>query len=155
MEIFEVSGQPIPKVPLLHQSNGYNKRKLRVCRAQKCIVLVGVETVVQVQSSKFKVHLSESPHMGIQNTTAKREQHAHSDEIVQQYNIMSTQVVSGAVTSGGTKIPESSSKLRHGHLRHDSIHTMRHHNGTETKFHWPLFLISSHIGRGLPHKQKH
>ena len=90
--------------------------------------------------------------MGIQNTTATREQHAHSDEMVQQYNIMSTQVVSGAVTSGGMEIPESSSKLRHGHLRHNSIHTLRHHPGTETKFHWPLFLISSHIGRGLPHK---
>ena len=65
---------------------------------------------------------------------------------------MSTQVVSGAVTSGGTEIPESSSKLRHGHLRHnsirhDSIHTLHHHPGTESKFHWPLFLISAHIGR--------
>ena len=67
--------------------------------------------------SKFKVHLSDLPHVGIQNTTAKREQHAH--EIVQQYNIMSTQVVSRAVTSGGMEIPESSCKLRHGHLRHN------------------------------------
>ena len=58
--------------------------------------------------------------MGIQNATAKREQHAQSDEIVQQYNIMSTQVVSGAVTSGGPEIPESSSKLRHGHLSLDT-----------------------------------
>ena len=33
-------------------------------------------------SSKFKVHLSDSPYVGIQNTTEKREQHAHSDEIV-------------------------------------------------------------------------
>ena len=31
---------------------------------------------------KLKVHLSDSPHVGIQNTTAKRQQHAHSDEIV-------------------------------------------------------------------------
>ena len=69
--------------------------------------------------------------------------------------VMSGAVMSGAVMSGGTEIPESSSKLRHGHLRHDSIHTLRHHPGTESKFHWPLFLISSHIGRGLPHKQKH
>ena len=66
---------------------------------------------------KFKVHLSDSPHVGIRNTTAKREQRAYSAEIVQQYNIMSTQVVSGAVTSGGTEIPESSSKLRHIGLR--------------------------------------
>ena len=40
-----------------------------------------------------------------------------------EMNIMSTQL-SRAVTSGGTEIPESSSKLRHGHLRHDSIHTI-------------------------------
>ena len=33
-------------VPRLHQSNGYVKRKLRVWRAQKCIALVGAETVV-------------------------------------------------------------------------------------------------------------
>ena len=62
-----------------------------------------------IKVHKFKVHLSDSPHVGIRTTTAKREQHAHSAEIVQQYNIMSTQVVSGAVTSGGTEIPESSS----------------------------------------------
>ena len=96
---------------------------------------------------KFKVHLSDLPHVSIQNTTAKREQHAHSDEIVQQNNIMSTQVVSGAVTSGGTEIPESSSKL--SCLRHDSIHTLLHQPGTETET-----KFSSHIGRGLPHKQK-
>ena len=54
----------------------------------------------KVQSSKFhqiqvpsiQVHLSDSPNMGIQNTTAKRKQHALSDVIVKQYNIMSTQV---------------------------------------------------------------
>ena len=33
-------------VPRLHQSNGYVKRKLRVWRAQKCIALVGAETVL-------------------------------------------------------------------------------------------------------------
>ena len=86
--------------------------------------------------------------MGIQNTTAKRKQHAHSDVIVKQYNIMSTQVVSGCHVRGETEIPESSSKLRHGHLRLDSIHTLRHHPETKTMFHWPLFLISLHIGRG-------
>ena len=46
MEICETSGIPIPMVSRLHQSNGYIKRKLRVCRAQKCIVLVGAETVL-------------------------------------------------------------------------------------------------------------
>ena len=45
MEICETSGPPIPMVPRLHQSNGYIKRKLRVWRAQKCIFLVGAETV--------------------------------------------------------------------------------------------------------------
>ena len=46
MEICEISGLPIPMVPRLHQSNGYIKRKLRVWRAQKCIALVGAETVL-------------------------------------------------------------------------------------------------------------
>ena len=48
MEICETSGLPIPMVPCLHQSNGYNyvKGKLRVWSAQKCIVLVGEEIVL-------------------------------------------------------------------------------------------------------------
>ena len=46
MEMLEISGLPIPMVPRLHQSNGYIKRKLRVWRAQKCIALVGAETVL-------------------------------------------------------------------------------------------------------------
>ena len=46
MEICEVLGLPIPMVPRLHQSNVYLKRKLRVLRAQKCIALVGAETVL-------------------------------------------------------------------------------------------------------------
>ena len=46
MEIFETSGLPFPMVPLLHQSNGYIKRKLRVWRAQKYIALVGAVTVL-------------------------------------------------------------------------------------------------------------
>ena len=41
---------------------------------------------------QLKLHLSDSPNMGIQNKTANRKQHAHSDVIVKQYNIMSTQV---------------------------------------------------------------
>ena len=44
MEFCEVSDLPRAMVPLLRQSNGYIKRKLRVCRAQKCNALVGAET---------------------------------------------------------------------------------------------------------------
>ena len=33
-------------VPRLHQSNSHIKRKLRVWRAQKCIALIGAETVL-------------------------------------------------------------------------------------------------------------
>ena len=46
MEICEISGLPMPIVPLLHQSNGNIKWKLRVWRAQKCNALVGGETIV-------------------------------------------------------------------------------------------------------------
>ena len=46
MEICENSGLPITMVPRFHQSNGYIKRNLRVWRAQKCIALVGAETVL-------------------------------------------------------------------------------------------------------------
>ena len=53
----------------------------------------------------------------MQNATAKKRATCTLRLVVQQYNIMSTQVVSGAVTSGGTEIPESSSKLRHIGLR--------------------------------------
>ena len=46
MEICENSALPIPMVPRLHQSNGYIKRKLRAWRVQKCIALVGADTVL-------------------------------------------------------------------------------------------------------------
>ena len=46
MEICEISGLPIHMVPRLHQNNGYFKRKLWEWRAQKCIALVGAETVL-------------------------------------------------------------------------------------------------------------
>ena len=46
MEICENSGLPISMVPCLHQKIAYIKRKLRVWKAQKCIVLVGAETVL-------------------------------------------------------------------------------------------------------------
>ena len=46
MEICETSSLPIPMLPRLHQSNGYIKRKLRARRVQKCIGLVGADTVL-------------------------------------------------------------------------------------------------------------
>ena len=46
IEIGETSALPIPMVPRLHQSNGSMKRKLRACRVQKCIALVGADTVL-------------------------------------------------------------------------------------------------------------
>ena len=46
MEICETSALPIPSIPHLHRSNGYIKRKLRAWRVQKCIALVGADTVL-------------------------------------------------------------------------------------------------------------
>ena len=46
MEICETSALPIPMVSHLHQSNGYIIRKLREWRVQKCIALVGADTVL-------------------------------------------------------------------------------------------------------------
>ena len=46
MEICETSALAISMVPRLHQSNGYIKRTLRVWRVQKCIALVGANTVL-------------------------------------------------------------------------------------------------------------
>ena len=46
MDICETWGLPIPMVPRLHLSNGYIKRKLRIWRGQKCISLLGAETVL-------------------------------------------------------------------------------------------------------------
>ena len=46
MEICENSALPIPMVPRLYQSNLYIKRKLRAWRVQKCIALVGADTVL-------------------------------------------------------------------------------------------------------------
>ena len=45
-EICEILGLPIHMVPRLHQSNGYIKMKLRAWRVQKCIALVGADTVL-------------------------------------------------------------------------------------------------------------
>ena len=52
MEICGTSGLPIPMVERLRQSNGYMKRKLRAWRVQKCIVLVGADTVLTSSWSK-------------------------------------------------------------------------------------------------------
>ena len=46
MEICETLGLPIPMAPRFHQSNGFIKRKLRSWRVQKCIDLVGEDTVL-------------------------------------------------------------------------------------------------------------
>ena len=46
MEICESSALPIPMLPRLHQSNGYINRKLRAWRVQKCIPLVGADTLL-------------------------------------------------------------------------------------------------------------
>ena len=56
MEICGNSGLPILMVLRLHQSNGYMKRKLQAWRVQKCIALVGSDTVVSsegLQSTPF------------------------------------------------------------------------------------------------------
>ena len=45
-EICETSSLPIPMVPHLHQCNGYIKRKLQAWRVQRCIPLVGADTVL-------------------------------------------------------------------------------------------------------------
>ena len=46
MEICGTSGLPIIMVPCLHQGNGFMKRKLPARRVQKCITLVGADTVL-------------------------------------------------------------------------------------------------------------
>ena len=44
--MLKTSGLLIKMVPRLHQSNGYIKRKLRECRAQKSNGAVGAESVL-------------------------------------------------------------------------------------------------------------
>ena len=44
--VCETSGLPNPIVPPLYQWNGYIKRKLPAWRVQKCIALVGADTVL-------------------------------------------------------------------------------------------------------------
>ena len=45
-QICGISGLPIPMVPRLHKSNGNIKKKLRECRVQKRITLVGADIVL-------------------------------------------------------------------------------------------------------------
>ena len=64
MEICDISALPIPMVPRLHHSNGYIKRKLRAWRVQKCIVVVGADTVLITawpQSTSFHVGQYRAP----------------------------------------------------------------------------------------------
>ena len=42
------SSLPIPMVTRLHKCNGYIKKKLRAWRVQKCIALVGADTVLTI-----------------------------------------------------------------------------------------------------------
>ena len=46
MEICGNYGLPILMVPRLHESNGFMKRKVQAWRVQKCITLVGADTVL-------------------------------------------------------------------------------------------------------------
>ena len=63
-EICETSGLPNPMVPRFHQCNGYIKRKLQAWTVQKCIALVGADTVLTsagpqttpCHGGQYKVH---------------------------------------------------------------------------------------------------
>ena len=70
MEICETSALPIPTIPRLHQSNGYIKRKLRAWRVQKCIALVGADTVLTTawkQSTPFHGGKYRTPNGNMRN----------------------------------------------------------------------------------------
>ena len=70
MEICETSAFPIPMVRRLHQSNGYIKRKLRAWRVQKCIDLVGADTVLLTawpQSTPFHWGWYRAPNRNMRN----------------------------------------------------------------------------------------
>ena len=70
MEICETSALQVPLVLCLHQSNGYIKRKLRAWRVQKCIVLVGAETVLitaSPRSTSFHGGLYRAPNANMRN----------------------------------------------------------------------------------------
>ena len=72
MEICETSALPIPMVRLLHQNNGYIKRKLRAWRVQKCIAQVGADAVLTTAWKQSTHFMSGSirPRMEICDTSA-------------------------------------------------------------------------------------
>ena len=58
MEICGTSGLPILVIPRLHQIDGIIKRKLNAWRVQKCITIVGADTILisaGPQSTPFHV----------------------------------------------------------------------------------------------------
>ena len=70
MEICGNSGLPILMVPRLDQSNGYMKRKVREWRVQKCITLVGADTVLTSEGPRsIQIHggLDRAQNGNIQN----------------------------------------------------------------------------------------
>ena len=70
MEICEILDLPIPMVPRLHHSNGYIKRKIRAWRVQKCIALVGADTVLITawpQSTPFNGRWYRAPNGNMRN----------------------------------------------------------------------------------------
>ena len=72
IEICETSALSITMVPRLHQSNGYMKRKLRAWRVQKCIALVGADTVLTTvwkQSTQFQGGKYRAQNENIRNST--------------------------------------------------------------------------------------
>ena len=72
MEICGILGLPIPIVPRLHQSNSYVNRKLRAWRVQKCIPLVGADTVLTSAGPQIPRFMGDSigPRMEICGTSA-------------------------------------------------------------------------------------
>ena len=70
MEICVTSALPILMVPHLQECNGYIKRQLRAWRVQKCIVLVGADTVLitaWLQSTSFDGGLYRAPNGNMRN----------------------------------------------------------------------------------------
>ena len=71
-EICKNSGIPNPMVPRLHQCNDYIKRKLREWRVQKCIALVGADSVLTsteqqnttCHGGQYRVHGGNSRNFG-------------------------------------------------------------------------------------------
>ena len=70
MEIYEISSLLILMVPRLHRCKGYIKRQLCAWRVQKCIVLVGADTVLITawpQSTSFHGGLNRAPNGNMRN----------------------------------------------------------------------------------------